>query len=195
MKSGTVMLAIIAAVSVGTFAANQLFLAKPYVPPEFSLSRIKGAELAQSIVNLSEESLTNLEKIGVYDRQGNSSAALVLIAKEVVKNRQTRERAIALSSQLEKMAQTIDMIKPTRARILATEAVSSEVALVSRLVAFNDYLLSLFETLRAKFQKPDASVDDKIVEFTGKINEEVRAINDFNRRFNNSLAEFDKVFK
>ena len=171
-----------------------LIVTKKVLPEEFSEARVKGATLAKSIVDLSSESLKNLTEIARYDEEGDRSEALILISKEVIKNRETREQAIKLSSQLEKMARSLTNIKPTKARVLATEAVSSEVALVSRLISYNDYLLQLFETLRDKFQNTSRNPNGRVQQLINKINEEASAINQFNRRFNQSLAEFDQVF-
>jgi hypothetical protein len=183
-----------AAIGSGLAIAFYFILPGGFVPSEFSEARIKGAGLAEKIVELSNESLANLEAIAKYDEQGNTPEALTLLSKEVIKNRETHEEAIRLSAQLEKMARSLSEIKPARARVLATEAVSSEVALVSRLLSYNNFLLQLFEVLRDKFQNPRSDANGRVEELIAKINEEARAINDFNRRFNQSLAEFDKLF-
>ncbi len=181
-------------IGVGIYSVIGLMAPKTNLPPEFSEARIKGAELAQRIVELSNESLGNLETIAAYDRAGKKSEALILISQEVVKNQEAQQEAIKLSSQLERMARTINDIKPTEARVLATEAVSSEVALVSRLLSYNDYLLRLFEALREKFENPSTYTNGKVEQLIVKINEEAQAINTFNQRFTSSLAEFDKLF-
>ena len=93
------------------------------------------------------------------------------------------------------MARALSSIKPERSRILATEAVSAEVALVSRLLSYNDYLLQLFETLRAKFSNPGLSSNGKVNDLIARINDETRAINELNGRSTNALASFDEVFK
>lgn len=185
---------IVAALIVGGYFFLAYLDTRQYIPPEFSEARLKGAELAKKIVELSGDSLANLEQIAEYDKQGNAPEALILISKEVIKNRETHEGAIRLSSQLERMARTVSDIKPAKARILATEAVSSEVALVSRLISYNDYLRQLFEILRDKFQSRGANPDGKVKGLIDKINEEARAINEFNQRFNGALAEFDNIF-
>ena len=71
---------------------------------------------------------------------------------------------------------------------------SSEVALVSRLLSYTNNLIELFGVLRLKFEKPGTQFDGAVAGLIDKINEEARAINSFNQRFNWSLAEFDKIF-
>lgn len=165
------------------------------IPREFAEARLKSSAIAQSIVIFSNNSLKNLDEIARYDRQGNSTEALFLISKELIKNRETQESAIKLSAQLEAMAKSISRIKPSRARELATAAVTSEVALVSRLLSYNNYLTRLFEILQIKFSQPYLYDHSRIAELIVKINEEARAINEFDQNFQQSISEFDKIFQ
>ena len=193
MKAWLIRIAVGVLVGVGVYSALHFFLQRTHVPAEFSEARINGAELAKHIVDLSNESLGSLETIAKYDEAGKKSEALILISKEVLKSRDAQAEAVKLSSQLERMARSINDIEPSSARVLATEAVSSEVALVSRLLSYNDYFLQLFEALRDKFQNPGTNTDGKVKDLVAKINEEEQGINTFNQRFGQSLAEFDKL--
>ncbi len=177
------------------FGISMLFGAEgKVVPQEFSEARIEGARLAGEIVAASTFSLERLRKIGELDRKGSSQEALILIGEEIQKNKEIQDKAIALSSQLERMAILVSEIKPTRARGITTEALTAEVGLVSRLVNYNGYFSELFNVLRTKFVDRTVNVDGKVSELITKINEEARAINDLNDKFTSSLAEFDKVF-
>ncbi len=194
MKTRLLIIATIALIGLGIYILVAAITPEKFVPKEFSEARIKGAQLAVEIVALATQSLNSLQEIAGYDEQGNAPEALILISREVIKNKETSQRAINLSGQLEKMARLLEEIEPARARILATEAVSSEVALVSRLLNYNDLLRQLFETLRDKLEGKTANPDGKVRELVDRINKEAQAINDFDRRFNQSLAEFDKIF-
>jgi hypothetical protein len=167
---------------------------KAYVPASFSAARIKSALLAERIVTLSGESLAALDQISSYDRSGQKSEALILISVAVLKNKSIHEEAIKLSAELEHMARAVSEIKPSRARDLASEGVASEVALVSRLLGYNDYLRRVFELLQEKVQRPGLETDGRVQELISKINEEGKAINELNARATGALAEFDKVF-
>ena len=182
------------AVGLGIYLLVAAVLKDKFVPQEFLEARARGAELAQNIVLLSRESLKNLGQISKYDLEGNVTGALDLISIEINKNQEIRREAIKLSSQLEKMARAIGAIKPEGARILATEAVSSEVALVSRLIVYNDFFLQLFGTLETKFQGEEPNPTNRVQQLINNINDEAKAINQFNKRFSESLAEFDKIF-
>ena len=166
------------------------------VPDEFLEARITGAALAQNVVSLSRQSLTRLDKIAKYDREGKFPQALSLISEELLENRKSQAEAARLASQLERMARLVSDIRPSSARELATEAISAEVALVSRLVTYNELLRNLFVVLNLKFDSRAAQeLDGRVNELINQVNEEAKAINQFNKRFNNAMAKFDEIFK
>ena len=130
-----------------------------------------------------------LNEIAELDKEGKYTEALVLISQELKRNRQAREKAIKLSVQLETMAKNLSQISPASASQVALQAISSETALISRLITYNEYLTQLLEVLREKFL--GKSDGDKILELLVKINGEIQAINDLNRKFNEVMGEFD----
>ena len=159
------------------------------VPEDFLRARQEASLIAQDIVTISNESTNSLGEIVRLDKERKYTEALVLISKELERNRQARERAIKLSVQLETMAKNLAEISPASAGQKALEAISSETALISRLITYNDYLTQLLEILRGKFLgKTDG---DRIAELITKINDEARAINDLNQKFNDTMNEFD----
>ncbi len=164
------------------------------VPAEFTEARLRGSGLAQAIVSLSGDSLKSLDQIAKYDRQYNTSEALLLISKELMRNREISQSALRLSSELERMARAIPYIRPAAARNSVATAVSLEVALVSRLFTYNDYFRQLFEILQIRFSRPWEYASGKEVAFLiAKINEEAKSINELDRQFNETIAEFDRI--
>ena len=183
----------LAAILLGKF----MFFPTKSVPNDFVEARSRGTEVAQQIVALSNSVLRGISDIARYDQEGNTTEALLLVANNLVQNKKNQEQSILLASNLERMARFVPNIKPARARQLATAAVGAEVALVSRLISYNDYLRQLFEVLNNKFDRGYAkSVDAEHIDLLiSKINEEAAAINNLNQRFNDALAEFDKLIK
>lgn len=159
------------------------------VPEDFLRARQEASLIAQDIVTISNESTNSLGEIARLDKERKYTEALVLISKELERNRQARERAIKLSVQLETMARNLAQISPSSAGQKALEAISSETALISRLITYNDYLTQLLEILRGKFLGKNQG--DKIPELIAQINGEIQAINDLNRKFNETMKEFD----
>ena len=163
------------------------------IPQDFSEARIKGAAIAKHIVDLSNTNISGLEEIAKYDKNGDVAQALILISQQLLKNRANQEEAVRLAGQLEKMALSLSSVKPAKAQRLATAAVTAEVALVSRLVNYNDYLKQLFEILRSKFDGSVSYSNGRVEELIKKINEEMEVINDLDRRFNEALWELDNL--
>lgn len=168
-------------------------LSVKFVPEEFSAARIKGAKIAEEIIAQQAFTLGSLEKIGQYNKEKNYTEALLLISNELIKNRDANIKAIQLSSQLEKMAAAIAAVRPAKARFFITEAVTSEVALVSRLLNYNSYLAQLFEVLREKFSTGNGGSTGRVQDLINKINDEIKAINELDVRFNGSLQQFDAI--
>ena len=121
------------------------------VPEDFLQARQEASLIAQDIVTISNESTNSFAEIARFDKERKYTEALVLISKELERNRQAREKAIKLSVQLETMAKNLAQISPSSAGQKALEAISSETALISRLITYNDYLTQLLEILRGKF--------------------------------------------
>ena len=188
----TVLLVIITVLAVRMISRESR-----YVPPEFYDARNNGVVLAGEIVNLSRQSLTRLTRISELDQEKNFTKALALVSEELVEYQKSQEAAARLASRLETMARLLADVRPARAREIAAEAISSEVALVSRLVNYNDNLRDLFVVLQLKFNTRNASgdLDGRVNQLITKINEQAKAINQFNQRFNDAMAKFDKIFK
>jgi len=159
------------------------------VPDDFLRARQEASVIAADIVIISNQSSADFGQIAELDSKGNYSDALILVYQELERNRQAREKAINLSIQLESMAKNLDKISPSSAGQTALEAISSETALISRLINYNDYLIQILDILREKFLgKTDG---DKIPELIAKANNEAQAINDLNQKFNDVMKEFD----
>lgn len=159
------------------------------IPSDFLAARQEASLIAQNIVLISNESTNKLNEIAQFDKKREYTEALILISQELERNREAREKAIKLSAQLEIMAKNLAKISPASAGQIALEAISSETALISRLITYNDYLTKLLEVLREKFLEKHNG--DQVSELISKINDEVKAINDLNQKFNEVMEKFD----
>jgi len=159
------------------------------IPGNFLMARQEASVIASEIVSLSNESTNNLNEIARLDKEKKYTEALLLVSRELERNRQAREKAIKLSVYLETMAKNLNQISPASASQLALQAISSETGLISRLITYNDYLTQLLEVLREKFL--GKNIGNKIPELIAKINDEAQAINDLNQKFNEVMREFD----
>ncbi len=163
------------------------------VPANFLQARQTASLIAQDIVAVSGRTAENINKISDFDKNKEYTEALNLISEELNNNRKAREKAINLSAQLEIMAKNVSSISPASAGQTAIQAISSETALISRLINYNDYLIKLLEILQAKILEKEKNSNEKIMELIGKINDEAKAINDLNNNFNSLMSEFDKI--
>jgi hypothetical protein len=183
------LIVFLAIVLVAYFIVRFLSIETKNIPEDFLRARQEASLIAQEIVNLSNESVNKIDEIAKFDEEQKYTEALVMISQELERNRKAREKAVDLSVQLEAMAKNLAQISPASASQKALEAVSSETALISRLITYNDYLTQLLEVLRGKFLGKNSN--DKIPELIQKLNNEAQAINDLNQKFNETMKEFD----
>src|SRR3989344_7218846 len=161
-------------------------------PSEFLEARQESSLIAKNIIFISNRTSDNLNRIAALDQERKYGEALDLVTEEIKQNRQARDEAIKLAGQLEIMAKNISAILPASAGQMALQAVSSETALISRLITYNDYLVQLLEILQQKFSGSSKNTNGKIAELLAKINEEAKAINELDNSFNQLMGEFDK---
>lgn len=172
------------------FIGQFLFAKIRTIPQDFLKARQEASLVAQVIVKLSEESAVEIEKISDLSKAGDYTAALNLVVKEMEHNRDIRQKAMSLSSNLEAMTRASLGIHPDSSARLALEAVSVETTLISRLINYSDYLNQLLEILRAKLLGKSDS-QEKINELISKINTEAKAVNELNKKFNDLISNFD----
>jgi DNA repair ATPase RecN len=164
------------------------------VPSSFSNARSQGAIIAQNIVNLSNESKADLEKVNEFDAQGNYQQALSLTSDIVSKSQELRDQAVQLSNQIEEMTKSLSTITAFDARQAALEAISSRLALITQLINYSGDLSKLLETLQTRFNGKFVS-NDEIQAAVNQINTDVNAINNFNTQANLAMDRFDALTK
>ncbi|MBI4160213.1 hypothetical protein HY504_03530 [Candidatus Wolfebacteria bacterium] len=186
------LFAIFILVIIGGYFIVRFVIVEPRsAPREFLEARSGAAAIAADIVALSDQTSSRLGGVAKLDSEKKYTEALVMVSEELSRNRTARERAVDLSRQLEIMARSLSQISPQTASQKALEALSSETALISRLISYNDFLNQLLEILRSKFlDKGDGS---NIPELIKRINNEAQAINDLNKKFNDAMKEFDSL--
>jgi hypothetical protein len=177
------------------FLVRYIIIGPKSVPEVFGASRAGGAKLALEIAALSEESVEKLAEISRKDRDFDFIGAKIIIAQEILRNKELKNKALALSNQLAKMAQNLSGIQPRRGRELAAEAIGYEVAMVSRLIAYNGKAEEIFELLKAKYEGGEFYPNSEVNKYIDELNATARTVNTFNKAFEETLKKFDEVYK
>jgi len=178
----------------GGYALTRLSWKSSGTPKEFVDARLKGALIAQSIVNLSNQSVIDLAKISEFDSRGRFADALALTADVIKQSQQIRDEAVSLSGQVEIMTRSLSDIDSLEARQAALESIANRLALISRLINYSGYLGQLLDTLRGRFTG-SAQTNQEVAALIDQINGEVRAINSFNSQAGQAMDKFDKLVK
>ncbi|MEK7187752.1 MAG: hypothetical protein AAB691_02820 [Patescibacteria group bacterium] len=178
---------------IGGGVLTYLMGASRGVSPAFTEARMQGALIAQGIVDISTKSTASLEEINKLDRAGKYAEALTLTNQLIEKNKEIKERAIALSKELEAMTKALESIESEQARDLALRSISSRLAMISRLIQYSDSTAKLLETLKLRFSGGSYGQTTNIKALIEEINAQVNAINNFDREARDSINQFDTI--
>lgn len=187
-----IFVALVIVVVVGYAAGSRLGFSANGIPAEFKDARTQGAIVAQDIVNISNGLSADLEKINMLDEQRNYAGALNLTVDLLKRNQEVKAKALELSTSLEKMTGGLATIKEPDARQAALESIASRLAIIGRLLSYNDYLNQLLGSLNKRFSG-SAIQPNTIKNLTAQINAEVTAINNFNRQAGQAMDRFDEI--
>lgn len=165
-----------------------------FVPHSFLEARTNGSMIAELIVQLSDESVKNLQEINNHDKEGNFALASDLVRAELRRNNEARAKALDLSKQLEQMTIGLRAVQPEQAQLLVTQAISYEISLINRLLTYNDYLNQLLSTLQSRFDGTGGS-SGMVSQLLQNLNTEAQAINDLNAKYTATMGEFDRIYE
>jgi len=166
---------------------------KTNIPELFISERASGANIATELakeVNVSVDALLEIDQL---DREGRVFEARQIVSEQLSKVNQYQVITIDLADHLGSMAKASATIKPEEAKQLAIEAISTGVAMVSRLITYNALMDELFQTLDAKFltgRVNGKSINNLVTE----LNNSARDINELNTSFNAILDNFDQTY-
>lgn len=191
-RRAKLLIAFFGLVAVGYGAAIWLPSTSKAIPQSFSDSRLKGAAIAQQIVDLTNQSADDLKQINELDQKQNLTEALTRTTDVAKRSQTIRDLAIQLSNQLGTMAQSLSDIKSPEVRQAALEALSNRLALMSRLVNYSNYLGQLVDALQNRFTGNTVK-GEQVAQIVDQINAEITAINNFNRQATDAMERFDKM--
>jgi len=172
-------------------------LSKAQIPSSFTDSRQSAAGYASVIVgDLSSVSGDIAQLQNLYRAHGSSSAALDIIVAATAKHQDARDKSILLAADLEKMARAIPDIRPESAGQIALVAISSETALIGKLISqYNESLGILLISLRNHFSGTQYQDSAQLNAMVDSINSETESINQLNDQFVQLMQKFDSYYK
>ena len=176
------------------FVGRFLLAKTKTVPNDFMHARREASLVAKDIVTMSKDSSQHVGEISALNNEQKYPEALALIKDEINRNREIRDKAIALSGYLQTMTVNVSSIKPRVSAEAALEAVSTEVTLIGHLLTYNDYLNQLLEIVRGKITGDPEATTQNVTDLVKKINDESIVVNVMNEKFNEKMSEFDRGF-
>ncbi len=164
-----------------------------FVPKGFLEARTRGADIANSIVALSTDSVNNLKTIQLQNDLKNYEDGLNSVIKEIARNEDARKDAISLSSQLETMAGSIADIRPKTASDMALRAIIIESQIAQRLINYNGYIAELLSDFQSRFAKGSKVNEQAVKDLISKMDGEISSINDLNEQYRGLMSQFDEL--
>jgi hypothetical protein len=184
-----VIFVIILAVGSGAAA---LWQGQNQIPQSFTDARLKGAAIAENIVNLSSSSTTELAQVNTLDKQGNYTNALSMTTDLVTQSQTLRDQAVQLSNQIGAMTQALSQVDSLDARQAALEGIADQLALINQLINYSGDLDKLLLTLQNHFTGKAWRPND-VTTLVNQINTDVAAINNFNTQATQAMQKFDTI--
>jgi len=182
-------LVILAVVFVVRFAFVNLD--NKIIPNEFLEARNGASLIARNIVDSSDESAKKIEEISKLSNEEKYEEALNIVLQEINRNKETRNKAIELSKNLEKMVSNTAQISPESSALIAIEAITIETTIINKLITYNDDLMQLLGVLKTKLLELDTNSHQKIIDLVNKLNNEAKEVNASNEKFNEIMDKFD----
>ncbi|MDP2629434.1 MAG: hypothetical protein Q8P45_01890 [Candidatus Harrisonbacteria bacterium] len=171
-----------------------IYLGDVEIPQKFANSRQIAVETATRLNGEINSSIESIEVIARYEREGNFQDALELANTELEKSGLREQLAASLAVQMEIMAQELVNIDSAKAREKALEAVSAQVAAVSRIIPYNKLFERLIELLQRKFA--GENVPDNVISTTiENLNTDAQEINKLTEQFIKSINSFDALLR
>lgn len=183
----------VVAVLVAGFMIAKFKFSSADVPQAFDQARMQGASISDTIVRLSNEVSGDLAKVNELDHAGNPRDALSLTVEVQGKIKEIRAQANSLSEELKKMITAFDGIKSPEAKQAAMEAITNQMAIISRLISYSEYLDELSQVLSNHFRE----VGDKrdVSAIIAQVNAEVTAVNNFNKQAVQAMERFEAALQ
>jgi len=175
----------------GSFVAFR-FLGASQIPKEFRDARDEGGVISERIVENAKSVADSLNEVSSLEAQKKYDEEDAKISDLEKQNQAMKDDALALSKQMEIMLKTIPDIRSEKARNTAFQAVNYELAIITNLLSYGDFVERLFGVLRNRsLRNRQSQIDGWLHE----INNEVQQINDYNTKARDAFAQFDSITK
>ena len=163
-----------------------------HIPDDFVSGRQAAAALSQRIVEITGAVNSRIQEASQNERGGHKEIALALVQEASDRNYEAHQRAVELSVELEKWAESLKEMASGQSQELALQAISIDSQLVSEYLEYTGYLNEFLETLEATFGSNDPGDRKRILDALSAVNQKAQVINQMNAVFTEKIKEFDR---
>ena len=163
-------------------------------PKDFLEARIHAIGAANNLAQLVNNSIVNLQKVDTYVRNNNDVEAQNLISFEFSQKQDKQNAAVLLATYLDQMSKAVPDISSNAASQDAVQAITSGIAMVSRIISYNSDLEQLFTAIQYKLVHHIWPTGVNVTGLTSNLNADGEAVNGLSKDFNAALARFDAEY-
>jgi nitrogen regulatory protein PII len=162
---------------------------------DFTDARMMVSATSQDIVRLSNETNDKIKELSSLDARGKYERGQSLIDEARAKNKESYEKAVILSKELEKLTRSLnDLGNPSAERIMY-QGVSLQISLVTEFIQYTKDLNSFLEVVEQNMSNNLPESQFRIAASERQVNERITTINQLNETFKQNTDAFEQAIK
>ncbi len=177
---GGLLLVSLGVVGYATYAA---FSSSPALPASFLEAWRSAAKVSAEVVRLTEDTNRSIARVNALDAGGDAPQALLGIREARERNTLAYGKAVELTRELQRLAESLNDIPSAAGQRLAYEAVATELSLVSEFIVYTESLNRFLDRVAQALTSHSAADRGAVESALEEVNLRARKINELNDFF------------
>lgn len=194
LKLAYILLFVVFALTAIYFGLRS-FSVSHTAPQDFKDVQASVAGISQDIVRLSNETNIKIKELSELDARGKRERGRALIDEARAKNKESYEKAVILSKELEKLAKSLNTLQNPDAERLMYQGVSIQISLVTEFIQYSKDLNTFLETVEVGLINDTPENRFRITADEQQVNARIATINQLNETFQQNATAFEKIMK
>lgn len=171
------------------------FQSRAPLPEGFSEARLRAGEISRDIVILSNQTNENLKALSVLDPKKDRTRADELVADARNKNQTAYAKAVDLSLELQRMAESFRGIQSLELQRVVYQAIAIEISLVTEFIQYTKDFNTFLEVVSVFLADGNTENKLRVQNAERAVNQRVTSINQLNDAFLVQMEKFEKAIR
>lgn len=189
------MLVGVVALLTAIYFGLQYFSVSHVLPKDFMEARATVTMTSQDIVRLSNETNDKIKELSSLNAWEKNNRGQSLVDEARAKNKESYEKAVILSKELEKLAKSLDEIKNPKAERVMYQGVSIQISLVTEFIQYTKDLNTFLEAIEMGIGTNSPENNFRVAASERQVNERITTINQLNDTFKQNNDAFEAAMK